>query len=79
MSPEPTAGPLAIKYQDLADYLRANPGKTLLVRNAPTLNSAWATAQAIKTGRRAAFRPAGDFHAHTNGHDVYATYTGGQA
>ena len=68
--------PTRIKYEDIAEKLRNNPGTHILVRTAPTESAAWAAAQQIKTGRRAAFRPAGHYDAHTQGRDVIATYTG---
>ncbi|RKS19662.1 hypothetical protein DFO58_2163 [Arthrobacter sp. AG1021] len=70
--------PVRIKYQDLADHMKDNPGVWVKVRTANTEAAAWAAAQQIKTGRRAAFRPAGDYDAYTQGCDIVARYTGGQ-
>lgn len=69
--------PTRVKYLDIANHLKENPGTWVKVRTAPNLNAAAAAAQQIKTGRRAAFRPAGTFDAHTEGCDVIAAYVGG--
>ena len=70
--------PMRIKYQDEAEHMKANPGTWVKVRTAPTEAAAWAAAQQIKTGRRAAFRPAGAYDAYTQGCDVIAAYVGGE-
>lgn len=71
--------PARIKYEDFAQHLRDHPGEWVKVRTAETLNGAWAAAHQIKTGRRAAFRPEGHYDAYTEGCDVMARYTGGEA
>ena len=76
MSYEYRHHPVRIKYEDIAEEARNNPGQGVLVRTAPTESAAWAAAQQIKNGRRAAFRPAGHYDAYTQGCDVIATYTG---
>lgn len=70
--------PTRIKYQDLADHMAANPNTWVKVRTANTESAAWAAAQQIKTGRRAAFRPAGAYDARTEGCDIIAAYVGGK-
>lgn len=67
------------KYQAVADYMKEHPGTWVKVRTAPTEAAAWSAAQQIKAGRRAAFRPAGDFETYTTGRDVVARYVGNGA
>lgn len=66
------------KYSDVATFMRDHPGTWVKVRTAPTEAAAWSTAQQIKAGRRAAFRPAADFETYTTGKDVVARYIGPQ-
>ncbi len=68
--------PTRVKYQDLAEHMKNNPGVWVKVRTTDTEAGAWAAAQQIKNGRRAAFRPAGAYDAYTTGNDVIASYTG---
>lgn len=69
-------GPKATKYGDVAGYMREHPGTWVKVRTAPTEASAWSSAQQVKSGRLAAFRPAAAFEAYTEGCDVVARYIG---
>lgn len=69
-------GPVRDKYADLVAELKQRPQEWVKVRTAPTDAAAWSAAQQIKTGRRAAFRPAGEFEAYTTGCDVMARYVG---
>jgi hypothetical protein len=64
------------KYDDVATFMRENPGTWVKVRTAPTEAAAWSAAQQIKAGRRAAFRPAADFETYTTGRDVVSRYVG---
>lgn len=73
------SAPTKIKYLDIAEHMRQNPGTWIKVRTAPTLNAASAASQQIKNGVRAAFRPAGAFDSYTQGLDVIAAYVGGGA
>lgn len=77
MSYEYRPSPLRIKYANLAEHMKTTPGVWVKVRTAPTEAAAWAAANQIKTGRRAAFRPAGAYDSYTNGLDVIAAYVGG--
>lgn len=63
-------------YSHLAEHLKANPGVWVKVRTAPNANSAASAAYQIRVGRRAAFRPEGQFDAYSEGNDVIARYTG---
>jgi hypothetical protein len=72
-------GPQSIKYTDLVGHLKVNPGVWVKVRTASSDNAAWSAAHQIKTGRRAAFRPAGHFEAYTEGCDIIARYVGAEA
>lgn len=74
---EHRTGPQAPKYAHLANYLKENPGTWATVRTAETDNGAWVAAHQIRTGRRAAFRPAGHYDAYVEDRDVIACYTGG--
>lgn len=65
-------------YSHLAAHLRANPGVWVKVRTAPTSGAARAAAHQIRTGKRAAFRPAEEFESYSEGLDVVARYTGGK-
>ncbi|WNN95991.1 hypothetical protein SEA_HIRKO_40 [Arthrobacter phage Hirko] len=69
-------GPARDKYADTVAYLKQHPGEWVKVRTAATDAAAWSAAQQIKTGRRAAFRPAVEFEAYTQGPDVMARYVG---
>lgn len=69
-------GPKTIKYGEVAGYMREHPGTWVKVRTAPTEASAWSSAQQVKSGRLAAFRPAAAFEAYTEGCDVVARYIG---
>ena len=64
------------KYDEVAEFMREHPGTWVKVRTAPTEAAAWSAAQQIKTGRRAAFRPAADFETYTTGRDVVVRYIG---
>lgn len=68
--------PKRIKYQDLAEHMKRNPGVWVKVRTADSDAGAWAAAHQIKNGRRAAFRPAGTYDAYTQGNDIVACYIG---
>jgi hypothetical protein len=65
-------------YSHLAEHLKVNPGVWVKVRTATNSNSAASAAYQIRVGRRAAFRPAGQFDAYSEGADVIARYTGTQ-
>lgn len=69
-------GPDRQKYADLVAHLKQHPGEWVKVRTATTDAAAWAAAHQIRTGRRAAFRPAAEFEAYTQGADVMARYIG---
>jgi hypothetical protein len=64
------------KYQKIADALRASPGAWFDVDERETQDAAWSFQQAIRTGRRAAFRPAGSFEASCRGLTVTARFVG---
>ncbi|MGL3805870.1 hypothetical protein ACSYDW_07195 [Paeniglutamicibacter sp. R2-26] len=64
-------------YTHLAEHLQENPGEWFVVRTAPTHNAAASAAYQIKTGKRAAFRPADHYDAYATGTEVIARYTGG--
>ncbi len=66
-----------VTFQDLADHLQENPGQWYMVRKAATQNAAATHAYQIRTGRRAAFQPAGHYDAYSTGTEVIAQYTGG--
>lgn len=72
----PRRGPRVIKYAEEAKFMREHPGTWTLVREAPNEPAAWASAQAIKAGRLAAFRPSEEFEAYTTGVEVIARYVG---
>lgn len=55
--------PVRIKYSDYAQHLMRNPGKWFVLREAESDSGASSAAQAIRDGRRVAFRPAGKFEA----------------
>lgn len=61
-----------VLYEDIAEACRRGPGEWFKVRTTDTEDAAWALSHKIKTGRRAAFRPAGAFTAYTKGTDVFA-------
>jgi hypothetical protein len=73
---ETRPGPKGDKYKALAEFMREHPGTWVKVRTAANANAAWSGANQIKTGRRAAFRPASDFEAYTEGPDIIARYVG---
>lgn len=74
--PERGAGPeQRVLYLDVAEACRREPGSWFKVRTAETEDAAWALSQKIKTGRRAAFRPAGHFSSYTSALDVFAAFT----
>lgn len=64
-------------HLEVAEHLKQNPGIWALVRTAPSPNAAASAAFQIRRGRRAAFRPAGDYDAYANGGEVIARYIGG--
>lgn len=68
-----------VKYREQAAALRSSPGQWATIILAGSPNAAWCHAQAVKTGRRAAFRPAGSFQAVTRECEVIARYVGGEA
>lgn len=74
---ETRPGPKGDKYQALAEFMRDHPGTWVKVRTAANANAAWSGANQIKTGRRAAFRPASAFEAYTEGPDIIARFIGG--
>ncbi len=61
-----------VLYADVAEACLQSPGSWFKVRSTDTEDAAWALSHKIKTGRRAAFRPAGAFSAYTKGTDVFA-------
>lgn len=67
-------------YAELADELRANPGRWALVADRPGSNTGLATH--IRTGSIQCFTPAGDFEAESRRVDgrslVYARFLGGE-
>lgn len=69
-------GPERNKYKELVEHLKQHPGEWVKVRTAPNPDAAGAAAYQIKKGRRADFRPAGEFDAYTTGCDVIARYIG---
>lgn len=66
-------------YSNLAEHLKANPGVWVKVRTAPNPTAAASAAYQIRIGRRAAFRPAGQFDAYSDGNEVIARYYPGGA
>lgn len=76
MTYEYRSGPSRNKYGDFAKHLKQNPGVWAKLRTADTDAGAWAAAHQIKTGRRAAFRPAGEYDAYTQGRDVIVRFVG---
>ncbi|MGW0899742.1 hypothetical protein ACWD0G_22640 [Streptomyces goshikiensis] len=67
-----------------ARALRARPGDWALVAERPAIGPASNLAYRIRTGKLAAFRPAGAFEAHSrstgdHGAGVWARYVGGTA
>lgn len=68
--------PTANKYENLAGYMKNNPGTWVKVRTANTRNASAVAAHQIKTGRLAAFRPEGTYDAYSEGNDVVARYVG---
>ncbi|QDK01921.1 hypothetical protein SEA_VIBAKI_41 [Arthrobacter phage Vibaki] len=77
-TPEHRPGPARDKYSDLVAYLKKHPAEWVKLRTASTNAAAWAAAHQIRTGRRAAFRPAGEFEAYTQGPDIVVRYIGPQ-
>ncbi|MGB8946502.1 MAG: hypothetical protein WCD21_40650 [Streptomyces sp.] len=65
---------------DTAEALRGRPGEWAHVDSHPNLNRATNQGHRIRTGKHAAFRPAGAYEAQTRstreGADVYARYIG---
>lgn len=73
---EHRTGPQPNKYAHLAKHLQDNPGTWAKVRTAETDNGAYVAAHQIRTGRRAAFRPAGHYEAYAEDREVIARYVG---
>lgn len=65
-----------VKHLEAAGELRARPGQWLRLTTASSENAAWSFAHQITIGRRAAFRPAGDFEGASSGREVMARYVG---
>lgn len=74
--PGPPRGRTRSDYTDLTEHLKANAGAWFKVRTAENAGAAASAAYQIRIGRRAAFRPAGDFDAYSEGADVIARYRG---
>jgi co-chaperonin GroES (HSP10) len=71
-------GPVSdrVLYQAEAEEARAHPGVWFTLQTKDSEAKAWAAAQQIKDGRRAAFRPARSFDAVTRGREVLIRYIG---
>lgn len=74
----PRAEPFAdrVKYRPEAAQARESPGQWFILSERDSENAAWSMGQAIATGRRAAFRPAGAYETHTSGCVVYVRFVG---
>lgn len=70
------SGPVTARvlYHAEAEEARSRPGVWFTLQTKDTEEKAWCAAQQIKSGRRAAFRPAGSFEAVTRGKDVLIRY-----
>lgn len=76
--PGPTKNHKRTQYTHLAEHLQNNPGVWVKVRTASTQNAAAVASYQIRTGIRAAFRPAGHYDSYTEGRDIIARYAGGK-
>lgn len=76
--PGPTVNRDRRSYIEVAQHLKENPGVWAVVRTAPNTTAAASAAYQIRQGVRAAFRPAGEYDAYSNGLEVIARYTGGK-
>lgn len=78
--PERGAGPVErVHFIDVAAACKKEPGEWFKVRSATTEHSASSLRAKIKSGVRAAFRPAGDFDAYAKktadaAWDIFASY-----
>ena len=60
-----------VAWLDEVSEARSNPGTWFLLTERQTENSAWCFVQHIKSGKKAAFRPAGSFDAVSRGTGVF--------
>jgi hypothetical protein len=66
----------AIKYQEQAQRLREQPGVWAKVIVASTPQAAWSHQANLIRGRKAAFRPVGEWEATAHGCDVWVRFMG---
>jgi hypothetical protein len=68
--------PSHVKWIEEAVQLRSNPGIWYELTQRASENGAWSFSLHITNGRKAAFRPAGQFESRVRGRTVFARYVG---